>query len=137
MLQDQELVVVELELGAGVLLEEDLLADRDLDLFTRPVVERASRADGQDRPSCGRSLAVSGRTMPLFVISSRGVGLTMTLLPRGFSWVAVPLTVLVMCAWCLLACATRALSVPLRLSSWERQSWPMRPRGLALNRREC
>jgi hypothetical protein len=28
----------------------------------------------------------------------RGVGLTMTLLPRGLSWVAVPLTVLVICA---------------------------------------
>src|SRR5688500_2158776 len=59
-------------------------------------------------PSCGRSLAVSGRTMPLLVISSRGVGLTTRRSPRGLSPVAVPLTVVVMCAWCLLACETDA-----------------------------
>src|SRR5687767_5549347 len=47
-LQDQKLVVIELELGAGVLLEEDLLADCDLDLLARPVVQGATRADGQD-----------------------------------------------------------------------------------------
>src|SRR3954463_5793173 len=40
-------------------------------------------------PSWGFSFAVSGRTRPLFVISSRGVGLTTTRSPSGVSLVAV------------------------------------------------
>src|SRR5258708_18859722 len=38
-------------------------------------------------PSWGFSLAVSGRTMPLFVISSRGVGWITTRSPSGRSFV--------------------------------------------------
>src|SRR3972149_549584 len=38
-------------------------------------------------PSWGFSLAVSGRTMPLFVISSRAVGLATTRSPSGLSLV--------------------------------------------------
>src|SRR5262245_10334213 len=40
-------------------------------------------------PSWGFSFAVSGRTSPLFVISSRGVGFTTTRSPSGVSLVAV------------------------------------------------
>src|SRR6187399_3292224 len=40
-------------------------------------------------PSWGFSLAVSGRTMPLLVISSRGVGWMTTRSPSGRSLVAV------------------------------------------------
>ena len=98
MLQDQELVVVELELCAGVLLKEDLLADRDLISSRDPLSSVRPGPTARIEPSCGRSFAVSGRTMPLLVISSRGVGLTITLLPSGFRLVAVLLTVLVMCA---------------------------------------
>src|SRR5918996_2089948 len=47
-LQDEQLVIVQLELGSGVLLEQDLLADRYLDRLTRPVVQDATRADGGD-----------------------------------------------------------------------------------------
>src|SRR5918996_1384627 len=48
-LQNQKLLVVQLELGAGVLLEEDLLAVRDLDLLARAVVKRATGPDRDDR----------------------------------------------------------------------------------------
>src|SRR5918994_3782530 len=47
--QDQELLVVELELGASVLLEEDRLALADLHRLARSIVEGTSRSDGQDR----------------------------------------------------------------------------------------
>ena len=40
-------------------------------------------------PSWGFSLAVSGRTMPLLVISSRAVGLMTTRSPSGRSFVAI------------------------------------------------
>src|SRR5664279_798660 len=40
-------------------------------------------------PSIGFSFAVSGRTMPLLVMSSRGVGLMTTRSPRGFSFLLV------------------------------------------------
>src|SRR5688572_6402494 len=55
-------------------------------------------------PSWGRSLAVSGMTIPLLVISSRAVGLTTSRSPRGLSWVAVALTEVVMEAVNLLEC---------------------------------
>src|SRR5687768_16342667 len=47
-LQDQKLLFIQLELGAGVLLEEDLLAVRDLDLLSRAVVQRATGPDRDD-----------------------------------------------------------------------------------------
>src|SRR6266513_1528300 len=62
-------------------------------------------------PSCGRSFAVSGSTMPLFVISSRGVGRITSRSPRGLSCVAA-VTVVAMCACCLLRSRT-ALQVPI------------------------
>src|SRR6266540_3342692 len=40
-------------------------------------------------PCCGRSLAVSGRTMPLLVVSSRVFGLTTTRSPIGLSCHAI------------------------------------------------
>jgi len=59
LVDDQVLLVVDLELGARVLLIQDLVAD---------------------------SFAVSGRTRPLFVISSRCSGLMTTRAPRGLSF---------------------------------------------------
>ena len=44
-------------------------------------------------PSWGFSLAVSGRTMPDFVISSRGVGLMTTRSPSGLSFEDVAVAV--------------------------------------------
>src|ERR687892_2779737 len=38
-------------------------------------------------PRCGFSLAVSGRTMPLAVVSSSSIALTITRSPRGFSFI--------------------------------------------------
>src|SRR5919197_2254752 len=45
---DQELVVIELELGPGVLAVEDLLPDLDVHRLALAVVEDAARADGED-----------------------------------------------------------------------------------------
>jgi hypothetical protein len=42
-------------------------------------------------------------TMPLLVISSRGVGWTTSLSPSGFRDVAVPVSEVAISAWCLLA----------------------------------
>src|SRR5690242_9730539 len=41
-------------------------------------------------PFCGFSLAVSGRTMPLAVVSSSSIGLTISRSPRGFSFIREP-----------------------------------------------
>src|SRR4051795_5116417 len=41
-------------------------------------------------PFCGFSLAVSGRTMPLAVVSSSSIGLTISRSPRGFSFIRIP-----------------------------------------------
>ena len=75
---DEEVLVVDLELGPGVLRVEDLVALLDVHRLALAVVEDAARADGEDLPSWGFSFAVSGRTMPLLVISSRAVGLMTT-----------------------------------------------------------
>src|SRR5437870_5613123 len=40
-------------------------------------------------PSWGFSLAVSGRTMPLFVLSSRSTGLRRTRSPRGLTFMCI------------------------------------------------
>src|SRR6185503_11737172 len=45
---DEELVLIELELGPGVLAVEDLLADLDVHRLALAVVEDAARADGED-----------------------------------------------------------------------------------------
>src|SRR6478672_8604761 len=41
-------------------------------------------------PFCGFSLAVSGRTIPLAVVSSSSIGLTISRSPRGFSFIREP-----------------------------------------------
>src|SRR6201746_336618 len=41
-------------------------------------------------PFCGFSLAVSGRTMPLAVVASSSIALTISRSPRGFSFIRVP-----------------------------------------------
>src|SRR5687768_7902015 len=46
--QDQELFVIELELGAGILLEQDLLALAHLHRLALPVIQGAAGAGGQD-----------------------------------------------------------------------------------------
>ena len=80
--------VVELELGARVLRVEDLLADLDVHRVRLPSSRRPGPT-ARISPSWGFSLAVSGSTMPLLVISSRGVGLMTTRSPSGWSLVFV------------------------------------------------
>src|SRR6266550_1243484 len=50
---DQELVLLDLELGPGVLAVEDLLADLDVHRFALAVIEHSARADGEDAALLG------------------------------------------------------------------------------------
>src|SRR6185503_10776406 len=61
---DQELVLIELELGAGVLAVEDLLADLDVHRLALAVVEDAARADGDDLALLGLLLRRVGQDEP-------------------------------------------------------------------------
>src|SRR6187402_657264 len=54
--EDQKLLLIQLELRARVLLEEDLLALGDLHRLARPVVEGAAGADGEDGALLGTLL---------------------------------------------------------------------------------
>src|SRR3954454_11189086 len=86
-------------------------------------------------PFCGFSLAVSGRTMPLAVVSSSSTGLTISLSPRGFSFIREPpLSVSVCCEsresplWSqicgLAAVGTLRVGVPTegKIAMWGRRS---------------
>ena len=81
---DEQLLVVELDLGAGVLRVEDLVAR-----LRRPSASRLpSSASGPGRrrrpcPPGASPWLCPGSTMPLLVISSRAVGLTTTRSPSG------------------------------------------------------
>ena len=77
--------VIDLELGAGILRVRDLVALLHIDLLALPVVEDPTRADRRIVPFWGFSLTVSGIKMPLFVISSWGVGTATTRSPSGRS----------------------------------------------------
>ena len=90
---DEELLALDLELGPGVLGVEDLVALLDVHGLALAVLEDPAGADGEDVPSWGFSLAVSGRTMPLLVISSRADGWITTRSPSGRSFVAVTVAV--------------------------------------------
>ena len=83
---DQQVLAVDLELGPGVLRVEDLLALLDVDRLALAVIEVRPGPTARIVPSWGFSLAVSGRTMPLLVISSRGVGWMTTRSPSGRSF---------------------------------------------------
>src|SRR5664280_1986812 len=50
---DEQVFAVHLELGAGVLRIEDLVADGDIHLLARPVVEDSARPDRESRPFLG------------------------------------------------------------------------------------
>ena len=91
--QDQEILVVELELGAGILGEEHLVADLTSSGMRLPSSSRRPSPAATTVPRCGFSLAVSGRTIPVLVVSSRPEGRTTTRSPSGRSFAAtsVPL----------------------------------------------
>src|SRR2546423_648042 len=55
-------------------------------------------------PRCGFSLAVSGRTIPLAVVSSSSIGRTISRFPRGLSFIVLPSVVK--------SFGTRAMRVP-------------------------
>src|SRR3972149_3362165 len=54
--EDQQILFVELELGPGVLLEENPLPDGDVDRLAGAVIQDPSRSDRQDRPLLGALL---------------------------------------------------------------------------------
>src|SRR6266513_1272371 len=58
---DEELLVVDLELGPGVLRVEDRIALLDVDALALPVVEDSSRPDGQHGPLLGLFLRGIGK----------------------------------------------------------------------------
>ena len=84
---DEELLALDLELGAGVLGVEDLVASLTSIGSRLPSSVMRPGPAARIVPSWGFSLAVSGRTMPLLVISSAGVGWMTTRSPSGRSFV--------------------------------------------------
>ena len=79
---DEELLAVDLELGAGVLRVEDLVPTLT-SIGSRVPSSRVRPGPAATMvPSWGFSFAVSGITMPLLVISSRGVGWSTTRSPE-------------------------------------------------------
>jgi len=61
-----------LELGAGVLGVQDPVAFLDVHLLARAVIEDLAGAGSEDDALLRLLLAVSGRTMPLLVMSREG-----------------------------------------------------------------
>ena len=61
---DEELLLVDLELGAGVLRVKDLLALLDVDLLTLAVIEDPTRSDRKDRALRGLLLGSVGQDDP-------------------------------------------------------------------------
>ena len=76
-------ISVELDLRAGVLAEEDLVAGLHVEGDLRPLVVDAPGADGDDLAICGFSLAVSGMMIPPLVFSSSSSLLTRILSCNG------------------------------------------------------
>ena len=85
--QHEQVVAVDLDLGAAVLAVEDLvaLARRRAGGARRP--RSAPSPTATTLPFWGFSLAVSGRTMPLAVVSSSSIAWTISRSPRGFSFI--------------------------------------------------
>ena len=71
---DEEILALDLELGAGVLGVEDLVPVLTSMASRLPSSRMRPGPAARIVPSWGFSLAVSGRTMPLLVISSRALG---------------------------------------------------------------
>ena len=87
--EDQVLLVVVLELGAGVLGEEHLVADLDVHRDALAVVVEAALADGHDRAALRLLLGRVGQDDADLVVSSRPAGCTTTRSPSGWSLTAV------------------------------------------------
>src|SRR5579859_1015284 len=81
--QDQQLLAIVLELRAGVLGEQDRFAHGHIQRHAQSLIVARAWASGPDRALCGFSLAVSGSTRPLAVMSSCSSGSTTTRSPRG------------------------------------------------------
>jgi len=67
--EDQDILTIDLDLGPGVLSEEDLVAHLDVQGDLGAVLENLAVSDGQDSPSWGFSLAVSGMMIPPLAVS--------------------------------------------------------------------
>ena len=72
--EDEQFLFLDFELGARVLGEQDFVALVEVDLDLGAVIEDAALPLATTMPRCGFSCAVSGKTMPLFVTSSRLTG---------------------------------------------------------------
>ena len=90
--QDQQVLAVDLDLGAAVLGVEDGVARGDVERDALlAVIVVTTVADSETSPFCGFSLAVSGRTMPLAVVSSSSIARTINRSPRGLSFMYIDL----------------------------------------------
>jgi hypothetical protein len=75
--EDQQVLAVDGDLGAAVLRVDDDVADREVERDElAAVLGAAAGADASTSPCCGFSLAVSGMTRPLMVVSSASAGRT-------------------------------------------------------------
>ena len=79
----QHLVGAELDLRAAVLGEDDLVAPATSSGTSSPLSLRLPGPTASTRPRCGFSFAVSGRTIPLAVVSSSSRASTMRRSPSG------------------------------------------------------
>ena len=87
--QDQKVLAIDRDVGAAVLAVEDLVALFDVERDALTVLDLPSPT-ASTLPFCGFSLAVSGSTIPLAVVSSSSTGFTITRSPRGFSFIGKP-----------------------------------------------
>jgi hypothetical protein len=90
----EQLVAVDLDGGARVLAEEDLVADLDVDGGDLAVVVLLAGPTASTSPWSGFSAAVSGMTMPEAVLRSSSRRLTITRSCSGRSFIASLLLVL-------------------------------------------
>ena len=78
LLHDQQLLAVDLDLGARPLAEQDAVADRDIDRDQLAALIAAARANGDDFALGGLFLGRVGNDLPPMVFSSASMRLTTT-----------------------------------------------------------
>ena len=69
-LHDQQVLAVDLDLGARPFAEQDEVAGLDVEWDKRAVFVACTRSTAMTSPSCGFSLALSGMMMPPFDLIS-------------------------------------------------------------------
>ena len=90
--QDQEVLAVDLDLGAAVLGVQDLVALATSSGTRLPLSSSLPSPTARTLPFWGFSFAVSGRTMPEAVVSSSSTALTIRRSPRGLSFIEMTST---------------------------------------------